>query len=511
MLNRILHVFNSSWGGESAAAVSPRVAQVGAPVVTPKVNPGAQGVGVGVTLSSSSDAQQRPEDLRIATTDIVDSAQRNAATPDVIRAFSKVTPDMSAAETAFVRTGISAKYKAIARNIDGSANVEATVALQTVLTRLDKLPDYGTGFSMPRDIVSLGETLVQELRRNGSCAIELVLNKQRQPSFIQVIPTNPRVFEFRARKGTRDVFPVQRPVSGDPIPLDFPNVFYTSDTQDPLDVHSTSPVLAAVQTVVQDATFFRDLVRTIYKALQPRLQAIIDSVKFTQSLDISTKSDPAKLKTAQEGFVSSVASTLNGLRPESVLVGFDNVTYKYLDRGATSLGTEWETVHKILSARNASGTKVPPSVLGHSAGSQNIASTEALLFLKQAAGTQGHVNSIISRALTLAVRLYGYDVAVEFEFKAPELRPESELQGFKQMEQSRILDALSLGMLSDEEACITLYGRLPPPGAPKLSGTGFRSGGSNDAFGNPFSNTSQPTTSNSVKPTTPAGAPGSNK
>jgi hypothetical protein len=84
------------------------------------------------------------------------------------------------------------------------------------------------------------------------------------------------------------------------------------------------------------------------------------------------------------------------------------------------------------------------------------------------------LNEIYSRALTLCVRLYGVDAVVEFRYDKPNLRPESELEAFTSMRQSRILEQLSLGMITDAEANLDLTGTLPPAGAQKLSGTMFQ-------------------------------------
>jgi hypothetical protein len=80
----------------------------------------------------------------------------------------------------------------------------------------------------------------------------------------------------------------------------------------------------------------------------------------------------------------------------------------------------------------------------------------------------------MSRALTLAVRLFGVDTYVKADFRPINLRPEDELEAFKVMKQDRILDQLSLGLITDDEAAFELD--LPPraPGAPELSGTFFR-------------------------------------
>jgi len=68
------------------------------------------------------------------------------------------------------------------------------------------------------------------------------------------------------------------------------------------------------------------------------------------------------------------------------------------------------------------------------------------------------------------------------------LRPDLELEAFKSMRQSRILEQLSIGAITDIEAVLDLTGSIPPPGYKSLSGTMFRTGVANPA--NPTSPTS---------------------
>jgi hypothetical protein len=98
------------------------------------------------------------------------------------------------------------------------------------------------------------------------------------------------------------------------------------------------------------------------------------------------------------------------------------------------------------------------------------------------------LNEIFSRAFTLATRLLGYDVVVEFRYSPVELRPETELEAFKQTRQMRVLELLSYGFLTDEEASLELTGKLPPKGFKPLSGTQFKTGGVKDENSDPSSN-----------------------
>jgi len=75
-----------------------------------------------------------------------------------------------------------------------------------------------------------------------------------------------------------------------------------------------------------------------------------------------------------------------------------------------------------------------------------------------------------------------------FAFDEANLRPELELSAFRSQRQSTVLEQLSLGFISDEEASIMLTGSLPGPDYKKLSGTQFRV--NTTASSNPYSNTS---------------------
>jgi hypothetical protein len=247
---------------------------------------------------------------------------------------------------------------------------------------------------------------------------------------------------------------------------------------------------AAVQATLQDQEFTNDLRRVIKRSLHPRLTAAIAFETFKKSLPIDVAADPEKFADYQAQFLSTIQAQVDGLEPDDALVYFDTLKFEFLSRGNESLEREYATLQDIINAKQSAGSKVPGAVLGHGAGSQNIASTESALFVQYATGTQLHVNSILSRALTLAVRLLGHDVYVNFAFDQPDLRPKSELAAFRAMDQSRVLELLSLGLISDEEAAIQLTGGLPPAGMKPLSGTGFKGGAGTQVTENPYSPTS---------------------
>jgi hypothetical protein len=456
------------------------------------------------TKTTSGDQRLAQADRQTANLDLL-TLRNGTTTKATIRDLAAVSPDLSAAIWAYQRLVVTRDFSAVARNQDGTANPQATAALQQVIARMNYLTDYAQGFNNITGIHSAAESLTKELTLGGSCSMELVLDKARMPIRLQPIATS-QLIMWDATDGS--TYP-QQVIAGNYITLDTPAFFYESLDQDLLDAYSSSPVEAALAATLADAEFTQDVRRVIKRALHPRLDAEIDDEKYRKSMPQELQGDLDGQRAYQNAYLAAIEDTVNGLEPDDALVHFGAVKFNYLNNGNVTLNKEYETLQGLTNAKLATGTKAPPSVLGHGSGSANIASTETMLFLKYAEGIQNHLNSIMSRAFTLALRLMGEDVYVEFAFARVDIRPDAELEAFKAMKQSRILMQLSLGLISDEEASIQLTGKLPPAGFKPLSGTFFMAGATDpnaQDTASAMSNTGAVQQSN--KPDTPAAPKG---
>jgi hypothetical protein len=471
-------------------------------IVDPKVPKGVQTVPSFSkrTATTRGDQKLSATDRQTANIDLL-TLRNGTSTKSTIHDLSAVSPDLSASVWAYQRLVVTRGFRAVAYNQDGTVNPEGTSLVQQLIARFNYLTDYTDGFSGMSSLHALGEAVTKELRLYGSCSMELVLDKSRLPN--RLVPVSTTQIEFHD-DGTGYVYPVQK-INGQDINLDLPTFFYEALDQDLLTAYSDSPMEAALQAVLADTEFTNDVRRVIKRALHPRLDVSIDQEKFRKGIPPELLGDPDGLRAYQENYISAVEGTVNGLEPDDALVHLDSVSFQFLNNGNVTLNREYEALQGMTNAKLATGTKTTPAVLGHGAGSQNIASTETALFLRYCEGVQNKVNSIISRALTLGVRLFGVDCFVQFEFDRVDLRPDAELESFKAMKQSRILEQLSIGLISDEQAAIELTGRMPPPGSPKLSGTFFKAGASDpNAQPNPYSNTSaDPGGPRDQKPQTP--------
>jgi len=430
---------------------------------------------------TASSAALRESDRGISTLDRLVSARSLSSTKQIVRQLYHVSPELSSAITTMLRVGIPERYTVVARNLDGQIDPAATGVAHELLRRLTYLGAVDGSFGTQQTLQSLSEQLALELLIEGSACLEVALDKARIPASLNPIASSQlKVYE------EENSFRLVQVIGGQEIDLDIPTVIYISLDQDLLSAYSSSYLEAAIPPVLADIDFNNDTRRALKRAVLPRLTATIDGEKVKKLTPPEILSDAAKFNDYKAALIAEVETVLNGLSPEDALVSYDSITYNYIDGGKDPAAII-ERIQGVLNSKLASGAKTLPVVLGHG-GTSNSSSTEAVLYLKSANIIRVKLNEIYSRALTIAVRILGNDTYVEFTYAPIDLRPEAELEAFRSMEQSRVLELLSLGMITDEEACVRLTGNLPPAGYKPLTGTMFKTATSENK--NPTSNTS---------------------
>jgi hypothetical protein len=449
-------------------------------------------------VTTSKAALQKPS-VQSATLDRVVDAKTQTNDYLALKRLSKNSPELSAAISLKLRTAITERFKIFGRNLDGQVDANVTAMAHELLRRLTFLGSPDGSYGAQQTIQSLSETLGQELMLTGAACLEVALDKQRVPASMNVIA----VSTLLMYEEDNNIRLVQK-IGGTEISLDLPTIIYTALDQNPTDAYATSPLTASIQAILSDLDFNNDIRKGLKRAVLPRLKATVNSERLKKLAPPEVLADPEKFAEFQNSVIDQVEGTINGLNPEDALVGLDIIDYAYID-GGHDPSTIIERVQKVLNAKVVAGAKTMPVTLGFTS-SSSASSAESLLFLKECDAIRRKLNEIYSRALTVAVRLSGLEGYVEFVYDAPDLRPSQELEAYRAMEQSRILQQLSLGFISDEEASIHLTGHLPPPGAPKLSGTLFMSANptvDSGAAANPSSGTS---TMNPKTPTQPKSA-----
>jgi len=433
------------------------------------------------TQKTASSAALRETDRGISTLDRLVSARNLSNTKQIVRQLYHTSPELSSAITTLLRVGVPERYTVVARNLDGQIDTPATGVAHELLRRLTFLGATDGSFGTQQTIQSLSEQLALELVIEGAACLEVALDKARIPASLNPIACSKlKIYEEDSS------FRLVQVIGGEEIDLDIPTVIYVALDQDLLSAYSSSYLEAAIPPVLADIDFGNDTRRALKRAVLPRLTATIDGEKVKRLTPPEILADAAKFNDYKAALIAEVENVLNGLSPEDALVSYDSITYSYIDGGKDPAAII-ERIQGVLNSKLASGAKTLPVVLGHG-GTSNSSSTEAVLYLKQANIIRVKLNELYSRALTIAIRILGNDCYCEFTYAPIDLRPEAELEAFRSMEQSRVLELLSLGMITDEEACVRLTGNLPPAGYKPLTGTMFKTAVA--APKNPTSNTS---------------------
>lgn len=419
--------------------------------------------------TAASSGQIRKQTFDVTNVDLVATYRNGADTATNVRNFVRFSPEMAASMTANNRVGIPERYIAIARNPDLSYSPEGTRLVMQWLRQLNTMPDYVDGFSKVGSLRSVCEALGRSMSTEGAMIMELVLDKARFPSSFQPIGPSTIVYE----EDDKGVKPFQK-VGGDLIDLDIPTVFMVQVDPDLYDPYPQSPMESAIQPTLAATTFLTDLRRVCSRHVYPRYEIILNEEIVRKNMPATAMQDPDEQARYLDGLFDAAEEAINELGPDQAIVHYDFFTIEVLEVNGTDASETFKTVNDITRGKIATALKTPPSVLGMGATSQNLASTETLMYMLQVDGMiRMKLQELLSKALTLVARLFGLEVTVEFEFDNIDLRAKNELEAYQAMRQSRILTQLSFGFITDEEASLRLTYQLPPAGFKPLSGTLF--------------------------------------
>lgn len=352
--------------------------------------------------------------------------------------------------------------------ITNEYNPEATQFLSSMLSLMDVVPPPDRGFNSAITIDTLVETLLDEILKGNAIAVELVLNKAYLPDRFALIPAESLQ---KIKKGDSTWYPQQQGQSGT-IDLDIPTFFYEEFHKDAADSYVTPMMTAALTSTFHFMEFVDDMRRVLRKAGHSRLTVVLNAEKVQKSAPPEIRNNPEKMKDYMEQVRDEMVSVLRQVEPEDAIVTYDVATISNEEvRGEKA---DYKEILQALSGMAATAMKTNPSMLGmRLAGSQSLSNTESLIFLRTANGVRRPVRNLLRRMFTLMLRLYGYNVYVDVEFQPINLRPDDELETHRTIKQTRILQQLSLGLISDEEANQMLGLGPRPAGMPPLAGTMF--------------------------------------
>ncbi|MCY1297298.1 hypothetical protein D9M70_467330 [compost metagenome] len=315
---------------------------------------------------------------------------------------------------------------------------------------------------------SLLATLQLDVIGTGGCGLELVLDQTFGPERLVPIGYSTMTWEADGKGGR---YPTQ---DGGDIPLNLPTVFIAEHNRNADEAYAVSLLRPGLSHTMNFNEFLEDTNRAVNRTGHSRLIATLVSEKVAAAAPDDVKIDPSKRAAFFNQVREEVERALAGLEPEDALVAYDSVEYDVKDTGGSK--ADYTALLTTLGNLLGASLKTPASVSGlRASGGQGLSNAETLIYLKVVEATRPPVEEVLSRALTLAVRLLGIEGNVYFEFLPVNLRPEDELEAYKGTKQKRILELLSYGLITDAEACYQL-GVRPQGMFDTLAGTRFYAG-----------------------------------
>lgn len=384
---------------------------------------------------------------------------------EIIRTLCREDGLVSSAANSMVALASKSGFRLAAYNAEGVMDIEVMSAAFSVIDKIDTLHQYDSGFNDKQSIQALLATLQTDVIGTGGCGVELVLDEAFGPE--RVVPVGYSTIEWAANgKGGR--YPTQ---DGGDIKLDFPNVFIAEHNRNADEGYAVSLLRPGLAQTFQFNEFLEDTHRAVVRTGHSRLISTISQEAVKQMAPPEIQNDKAKMAAFFNSIKDNVQDSLQDLNVEDSLVSYDTVTHKVEDTGGSK--ADYSSLMTTLGNLLGVSLKTPASVSGlRTEGGQGLSNAETLIYLKVVEATRPPVEEVMSRALTLAIRLLGVDGYVKFEFNPIDLRPEMELEAYRGTKQKRILEQLSYGLISDANACYEL-GIRPQGLIKEFSGTGF--------------------------------------
>lgn len=412
------------------------------------------------------------------------STRTSSDAQTLLKELFRTDPDCSAAVNAYLTTSNTDLIYTV-KDSTGEYSQDGARLLQQTIDRITRRNDYTLGYQPKSSINGIRESLKYMLLLRGAVGAELIFDKMMLPSEIRNVDMyyvkwyEKKPGEFKPQQETTE--------SGEKVSLDIPTFFTSTFRQDPTSPYTYSYFVSAINVIAARQQVINDLYRIMNVTGFPRIDLTVMEETVVKNAPSNIKDKPEELKKWVTGIVQGVANSFNGVAPDQPFSHTDSIQAKMINDKNPGGSLQIEDIIATLNAQNQAGLKAVSAFLGRGNSGVNTATVEAQVFAMNAQELNEPIDYILSEVFTLALRMQGFDGIVEIKSRPVNLKPEIELEAQTVMKQSRLLEELSLGLISDEEYHLKMEGRIPLWNYPKLSGTNFRSNQVNTADVSPNS------------------------
>lgn len=396
--------------------------------------------------------------------------RQQSDTRTLLKQLFRTDPDVSSAVNGYL-TLANTQLVCWAEDIEGAVDPEASKIVQNVLRRLTQQVDYTQGFQLKQSVSQLAADLRYMVLLRGGIAVELVMDKAQNPDQLR----NVDFASIRWQESKAGVYvPLQdQPGGGEPKAITTPAFFVSFYRRDPTTLYADSSFVASINTIAARQQVINDLYRIMRQTGFPRITAKLLEEALIANAPANVKSDQEKLRAFIKARMDELRASIEGLSSDQAIVHSDSVEFKILNDRNPGVAVDISSVIDTLNAQNQAALKTMATVLGRGSAGVNTSSVEARMAAMFADEVNEPIAEIFSKILSFCLHQTGYQGFAVCRFRKAELRPDTELEPQRTLKAQRLRQDLSDGIISDVEYTLEMYGRLPNPGSPSLSGTGF--------------------------------------
>lgn len=356
----------------------------------------------------------------------------------------------------------------------GDINRDLTMQLQAMITALTEPFDYSLGFQLKPDLPTLSEEMRYMGLLRGGIANELVFDKQLSPMRLENIDLATIKW---IEKTPGDYKPYQTDTATNKdVSLDIPSFWVAFHRRDPTKIYQAGNFVSAINSIASRQLVINELYSIMRSTGYSRMTISVAEEVILKSAPVQLRTDPVKLKAYLNDRLAQIGASLQGLKSGSPFVHWDSVKPDILNDRNPAAALDIRPVIEVLNQQQQAALKTMPTVLGRGSNAQ-VAGVEARYAAMCADELNKPVAMNLRRAFQFMLNVQGIAGIVHCQYVPAELRPDLELEPQRVMKSARLKDDLSLGLISDQEYHMQMFGRPAPANAPELSGTGFMNTG----------------------------------
>jgi len=365
----------------------------------------------------------------------------------LFKIFANVDASFSAALHAHVRMLVE-DYRVTAKKVNGKPSAEGQKYLDTLVDSMNHT-DGLSGFALPNtvpDIVArIGRNILTS--DNASGALFVALDQKYRAVKFHVLDCDGVYFET---KGDRHVPYVIK--NGRRVSLDFANFLWQPMDPGAEQVTGNNPLRPGLRTSFTKMEFLSNLRKVLRNQAWPKVKVTINEEAVINMAPPEVRQDAKKLIEFMTDYIGKVEDQLTGIDPDQNIVTYNTIEdISYLE---TTGNFDPAPYAKLLEGENISGYKAPSSVVGRGGNQdtgEGLGSAELVIFRRTIKAFRRTIEELMSRALTLSMRLEGLQGRAKFAFKEFTLRPPEESAQFNSIEVDTIINAWNNGAIGDTE------------------------------------------------------------